>query len=81
MVNKNKELDDMIEFGEKLSELVFPYMQNKEGAMMATGMMMKMTMELYTRMLNDGEIHELLQHIFESIPEIRENSSKQQTMH
>tara|TARA_Y100000004_G_scaffold172923_1_gene210266 strand:+ start:343 stop:627 length:285 start_codon:yes stop_codon:yes gene_type:complete len=78
---EDAELDmDMIDFQQKLWDLLTPHTENKENVYMASAIMLKTAVQLYTVVLRDEDIAAILSHeVIESIPQLR--ASLEQKLH
>ena len=65
---------EMQKFGEELAKFLLPYLNDKDSLMIAA-VMMKVTMELYTKSLSDDAIHSLLEIVASSVSDIRERET------
>ena len=73
MNSRTTEDEEIQKFGEELAEFLLPIL-NKDDAnhLMIAAMMMRTTIELYTKLLDDDEIHSLLSAVDSSVEDIRD---------
>ena len=63
---------ELKKFGEDLANFLVPILNDKNTEpLMIAGMMMKMTIELYTKLLSDDAIHSLLSIVDSTVEDIR----------
>jgi len=69
----DNEEEEIKKFSEELSKFLLPIL-NKEDTnpLMIAGLLMRTTIEIYTKLLNDDEIHSLLSAVASSIEDIRD---------
>lgn len=70
----NDEEKDMKEFSIEFVKFLLPHLQ-KSDSLMVAAILMKSSIELYTKALDDPAIFTLLDVIADSIPQIREQSA------
>ena len=62
-------------FGKDLANFLMPILNDKNiEPLMIAGMMMKMTIELYTKLLDDDAIHTLLSVVDSTVEDIRKDA-------
>tara|TARA_Y100001973_G_scaffold106369_1_gene183859 strand:- start:12081 stop:12326 length:246 start_codon:yes stop_codon:yes gene_type:complete len=72
--------EDILKFQKDIWDVVSPHTTETEEVLMAAANMMKISLSLYTVILNDDEIEHLLEHqIMDSIPKVRSDMQKQLT--
>ena len=65
------------EFGEDLAQFLLPVLNDKNGLdpLMIAGIMMRMTIEIYTKVLDDNAIHSLLEVVASSVNKVRSHNT------
>ena len=69
---------EMFEFNSDLWKMVTPFTENREDVMMASAVLLKTAIQMYTVVMSDEDIAALLSHeVCESIPDLRDNLQEQ----
>ena len=72
----NNEEEKLKEFTEELAQFLIPVMNKYQDPMIIAACMLRMSMGLYTSILSDDEINNLLDVVAESLPEIRSKAAE-----
>ena len=79
---QTEEKEEILKFGEELAEFLLPILNKEEtNPLMIAALMMRTTIELYTKLLDDDEIHSLLSAVDSSVEDIRDLDDENPTIH
>ena len=74
----NDDEENVRKFGHELVEL---FEEDGHHPLLIAGMLMKTSMEIYTKLLDDDAIYSLLNAVASSVKDIRNNSNENRTIH